>query len=202
MAQVFGDYNEMYFSDESETNDETNKEFLVLGFSPNSIPLKQRWRSNGLSANFLGDYLTAFFPVGDDESNSLKTHKRVKGATSYIANELLENAMKYHDPSSKHTINVRMQLYPDQIVLAVTNSIAPQAVAPFQAFIEKLMSSDPNELYLSTLEKNAEDENSTSSCLGLLTMINDYMAKLGWKFETLPEEPQTMRVTTMVRIPI
>lgn len=198
MAQVFGDYNEIPFSSESETN----KEFLVLGFSPNSIPLKQRWRNNGLSANFLGDYLTTFFPVSDHEINSLKKRKRVKGATSYIANELLENAMKYHDLSSKYAISVRMQLYPDQIVLAVTNSIAPQAVAPFQAFIEKLINSDPNELYLSTLEKNAEDENSTSSGLGLLTMLNDYMAKLGWKFETLPEEPQTMRITTMVQIPI
>lgn len=200
MAQIFGDYNETYFSNSNEN--ETDREFLILGFSPNSIPLKQRWRNNGLSANFLGDYLTAFFPVSDDEINSLKKHKRVKGATSYIANELLENAMKYHDPTSKHTINIRMQLYPDRIVLAVTNGIAPQAVAPFQGFIKKLMSSDPNELYLSTLEKNAEDENSTTSGLGLLTMINDYMAKIGWKFETLPGEPQTMIVTTMVQIPI
>jgi len=198
MAQVFGDFNEIPFSNEKK------KEFLKLGFSPNSIPLKQRWRNNGLSANFLGDYLTTFFPISDDDDQAghLKKRRRVKGATSYIANELLENAMKYHDSSSQHAISIHMQLYPDNIVLAVSNSVTLQAVAPFQAFIEELIASDPGELYLSTLEKNAEDENSSSSGLGLLTMLNDYAAKLGWKFEPLPEEPQTMKVTTMVQIPI
>ena len=38
-------------------------QFLVISFSPSSIPLKQRWRNNGLSADFVADYLTTFFPA-------------------------------------------------------------------------------------------------------------------------------------------
>jgi hypothetical protein len=33
-------------------------EYLKIGFSPTSIPIQQRWRNNGLSANFLADYLS------------------------------------------------------------------------------------------------------------------------------------------------
>jgi hypothetical protein len=31
-------------------------EYLTLAFSPLSAPLRSRWRNNGLSADFLGDY--------------------------------------------------------------------------------------------------------------------------------------------------
>nr|WP_245912130.1 hypothetical protein [Calothrix elsteri] len=64
------------------------------------------------------------------------------------------------------------------------------------------MVSDANELYFSQLEKNAEDENSTASGLGLLSMINDYSAMLGWKFETIQEKPEIITVTTMVQLTI
>jgi hypothetical protein len=37
-----------------------SQEYLILSFSPSSIPLKQRWRNNCLSADFLADYLSTF----------------------------------------------------------------------------------------------------------------------------------------------
>ena len=49
-------------------------EYLQLGFQPSSVPLKQRWRNNGLSADFLGDYVTTFFPR--DESDPRPAHAR------------------------------------------------------------------------------------------------------------------------------
>jgi len=55
-------------------------------------------------------------------------------------------------------------------------------------------------LYIHQLEQNAADETSTASRLGFLTMINDYMATLGWKFETLAKTPPVTTVTTMVRL--
>ncbi|EDZ94934.1 hypothetical protein SPLC1_S540800 [Arthrospira platensis C1] len=33
-------------------------------------------------------------------------------------------------------------------------------------------------------------------------MVNDYMAKLGWKFETLEPDPSQTIVTTMVQLTI
>ncbi|MGC8711268.1 MAG: hypothetical protein ACP5RH_02650 [Leptodesmis sp.] len=41
-----------------------------------------------------------------------------------------------------------------------------------------------------------------SSGLGLLTMMTDYLAKLGWKFETINTDPQIILVTTMVQLMI
>ncbi len=88
MIEIFGDFSE------SKLN---NEEFLIIGFSPTSIPIKQRWRNNGLSADFVADYLTTFFPVSDEDPSTRERQVEIKGAVSYIANELLENAMKYND---------------------------------------------------------------------------------------------------------
>ena len=87
MAEIFGDFIDYLPS---------SQEFLIIGFSPSSTPLKQRWRNNGLSADFLADYLTTFFPGKEDDPNTIQRQAEVKNAVSYIANELLENAMKFN----------------------------------------------------------------------------------------------------------
>ncbi|HEY9620233.1 MAG TPA: DUF6272 family protein [Crinalium sp.] len=180
----------------------SSQEYLILGFSPTSVPLKQRWRNNGLSADFLADYLTTFFPASEDELTALSRRDEIKGAVSYIANELLENAMKFSSDASQHPISIQLQLHPDKVIFVTTNSICPESVQPFQALIEKLITSDPDELYLNQLEQRDDDSSDTSSGLGFLTMMNDYLAKLGWKFETIKTEPDLITVTTMVQIGI
>jgi hypothetical protein len=186
MIQIFG-----HFSDEPINSEE----YLILGFSPSSIPLRQRWRNNGLSADFLADYMTTFFPTRN-AGNDLNQQVEIKGAVSYIANELLENAMKFTDPDVPCPISIQLQLHSDLIVFCVKNSVSPQTVKTFQAFLQKLTSCDPQELYIEQLEHNASDENGTSSGLGILTMVNDYATKVGWKFESHKE---MTTVTTMVQ---
>jgi hypothetical protein len=193
MAQLFGN-----FYDEPVCSEE----YLILGFSPSSIPLQQRWRNNGLSADFLADYLTTFFPCSDSDPNTIDKQAEIKSAVSYVANELLENAMKFNDETSQYPISIQLQLHSDRIVFRVTNSIPPQSVKTFQAYIQDLIHSDPQELYINKLECNAEDDSSTTSGLGLLTMINDYIASLGWKFETVKKDPEVIAVTTMVQLTV
>ncbi|NER53075.1 MAG: ATP-binding protein, partial [Symploca sp. SIO1A3] len=178
MTQTFGEYRE---------NLPDDHEFLILGFSPKSISIQQRWRNNGLSADFIADYLTTFFPINEDYPNTQATQAEVKSAVSYIANELLENAMKFHDESSSYPIKFGIYLLEDAaltVVLQATNSVSSPTLDKFQAFVEELTTSDPEELVVRQLEKNAEDENSHASGLGLLTMLNDWNTKLGWKIET------------------
>ncbi len=192
MVQTFGNYDpELPFSEE----------YLAIGFSPSSVPLKHRWRNNGLSASFMADYLTTFFPDSDTENN-FKKRKRIKGATNYIANELLENAMKFNDETSHYPVSIQLRLYSDHVVFFVTNSIPAPAVEKFQQLIEKLIHSDPQELYLHQLEQNAIDDSNSHSGLGLLTMLNDYAAKLGWKFEKVQQDPEIIAVTTMVQLTV
>ena len=190
MIQIFG-----HFRDEPINSEE----HLVLGFSPGSIPLRQRWRNNGLSADFLADYMTTFFPTNDMGVSDSLQQIEVRGAVSYIANELLENAMKFTNPASSYPISIQLQLHSDCIIFCVKNSVSSQIVGTLQAFIQKLSTSDPQELYIKQLEQNASDEHGSSSGLGILTMVNDYSAQLGWKFETVNE---VIAVTTMVQLTV
>lgn len=192
MTQIFGHFIEQPAS----------QEYLIIGFSPSSVPLKQRWRNNGLSADFLADYLTTFFPGNPDEPSTIEREAEIKSAVSYIANELLENAMKFNDETSEYPIDIKLQLESDSVIFSVANSISPQAVDKFQAYIQQLLSSEPSELYIERLEKNAADESCTNSGLGLLTMLTDYTAKLGWKFQTLHKDPEVIAVTTMVQLTV
>ena len=192
--QIFGDFVEGLVISE---------EYLIVGFYPTSIPIKQRWRNNGLSADFLADYSLTFFPASEEEPNSMDKQAEIKSAVSYIANELLENAMKFNDEKSQQPISISLQLQSDKLLFLTTNGIASQEMVQFQRFIKKLTESDPEEMYISQLEKNAEDTTNEQSRLGYLTMINDYLAKIGWKFETLEEkEEEIITVTTMVQLTI
>ena len=176
-----------------------SQEYLILSFSPGSIPLRQRWRNNCLSADFLADYFSTFFLTEEEEAGESEKQVEVQSAVSYIANELLENAMKYGCETSPFPISIQIHLNPELIVFELTNSIHLEKTSEFQAHINQLMTSDPEELYIAQLEKNAMNDYEESG-LGFLTMLNDYGAKLGWKFEELPQQSQELAVTTMVQL--
>lgn len=193
MKQIFGDFREEL---------STNEHFLVISFSPSSIPLQQRWRNNGLSADFVADYLGSFFPVSEEEPETIYRQKELKGAVSYIANELLENAMKYHEESSHNSIQFGIYLLPEAIVLFSSNYISSLQKQQFLKTINQLTSQEPEELYIQQLEKLAEEENNRTSGMGLITIMHDYQAKLGWKIEKTTNNIEMVKVTTMVQLAI
>ena len=193
MAQIFGDFSEQL---------PTSQECLVIGFSPRSLPLKKRWRNNGLSADFMADYLTTFFPDTEEENERVGLRAEIRSAVSFIANELLENSMKYSDEEYPHTISLALHLHPNQLVFFARNAVCSQQLDKLQAFICELLASDPQEFLVRQLEKNAEDSSREASGLGYLTMINDYTAKVGWKFEPLSANPAAIEVTTMVQLSV
>jgi hypothetical protein len=95
MAQIFGDFVESF---------PPAQDSLQLTFTPNSLPIKKRWRSNRLSANFMADYFSNFLPVDEDDPSQKRRIKESKGAVSYVANELLENAIKFNDRGTNFKI--------------------------------------------------------------------------------------------------
>lgn len=173
------------------------REGLELAFSPSSVPLKQRWRNNGLSADFLADYVTTFLPRDQNDPTSLDRHSEIRGAVNYIANELLENAMKYSEEDLAHPTTIRLALRADSILFTAANSTGAERGQAFCAFVRELIDGNPAEIYVRQLERAAE---TGGSGLGLVTMINDYGATLAWRFENLAEGG--MRVTTQVRLEI
>ncbi|PZO44529.1 MAG: ATP-binding protein [Pseudanabaena frigida] len=192
MAQVFGDFTED-FSDRSE--------FLVLGFSPSSLPIQLRWKTNGLSADFLGDYVRNFFP--GDTSADLTKQTEVRHAVSFIANELLENAMKYSDESAGLAVNLEVHLFKDRLIFLSKNSLHQESIPNFQSFLQEITTGDVGEMYFNQVEKSAaNDDESERSGLGYLTMLMDYDAVLGWKFEQAQVNNHVTMVTTMVQLPL
>ena len=189
-AQVFGEFTEN-FSERSE--------FLVLGFSPSSLPIQLRWKTNGLSADFLGDYVKNFFP--GDTSAALNKQTEVRHAVSFVANELLENAMKYSDKTAGQPVNLEIHLFSHRLVFLSKNSVHQDAIANFQTYLQQITTSDVGEMYINQVEKSVDNGESESSGLGYLTMIMDYDAVLGWKFEQISNKPDTI-VTTMVQLPL
>jgi hypothetical protein len=170
---------------------------LTLTFSASSIPLKQRWRNNGLSADFLADYVTTFFPRDEGDPSSLERQQAIRCAVAYIANELLENAMKYSEESLAVPTTIRVSLVPDAILFSEVNRTSGSRGAAFLGFVRTLSASDPSEMYLQQLERAGE---GGGSGLGLLTMLNDYGARLAWRFEDLPDG--STQITTQVRLDI
>jgi hypothetical protein len=177
-------------------------EYLTMAFSPLNAPLRSRWRNNGLSADFLGDYVTTFLPtegsIGADECRQ----KEIRHAVSYIANELLENAMKYHERLGDIPIGIHLELTRERIAVSASNGVNASQAEHYKTFVERLLAGDASDLLLKQQEESSGGGAPTSSCVGLLTMITDYGAKLGWRFEANPEESNMITVTTSAVLPI
>ncbi len=188
MIEIFGDFIEKLPEPE---------EYLTIGFSPTSTPLKKRWENNGLSADFIAEYFKTFF-VSDKERDSeeeMIIAENFKDAVKYIGNELLENAMKFQDDKISVVAKIGLSVYSDKLIFCVSNGINEQKINQFQAFIKRLLNGDPDQLYLETMKANARNEKDFG--LGLLSMMSDYSARLGWKFEKQLDSPKVI-VTTMV----
>jgi hypothetical protein len=197
MSQIFGEFIEEF---------PREYDSLELSFTSSSQLIKQRWRNNRLSAYFVADYCSNLLPIDKDAPQGEERIKSLKDAVSYVGNELLENAMKFNEGVKPYPQKVQFGIHfledIDKVtaVIFTKNNISIQKFEEFQAFIDKLLSADLNDLYLQQIQETAEDENSEASGLGLLTTINDYSAKLGWKFEPDPSNPQMIAVTTMAQV--
>ncbi|NJR74725.1 MAG: ATP-binding protein [Scytonema sp. CRU_2_7] len=147
-------------------------EYLSIHLTPNLLPDQKRWKASSLSADFLANYLTHFLP--DDDINSDSSIKEeVKNAVSYIANELLENAIKYSDDTLQYPVKIALQIRGNHLVFWANNAVNSKNIGKFRKYIEELMQSDAYELYMRKLEENAESDNRGSG-IGYLTIINDY----------------------------
>jgi hypothetical protein len=187
----------------ASSDERSNKcEYLTLAFSPTNAPLRSRWRNNGLSADFLADYVTTFMPTLDGKPAPETRQNELKHAVTYVANELLENAMKYHQPNVETPIWVHMELRSDQITVSVSNGISAEQALRYQAFVQNLQQGDAGDLLMRQQEESARSSEASVSCLGLLTMIADYDVKLTWNFDVHPAQSKGMTVTTSAVLPL
>ncbi|NJK59680.1 MAG: ATP-binding protein [Oscillatoriales cyanobacterium SM2_1_8] len=189
MTEIFGDF---------EVGLPASREFLTIEFSPSSLPIQKLWKNNGLSADFMADYFATFFPTEEESDGREVAHQaEVKDAVSYIANELLENAMKYGEADPTFSVSLTLQLHKDRLVFLTRNSISTVDRSEFSAAIAHIVSTED----LGSLYEEALLDESGKSGLGFLTMIMNYGAVLGWQFEGTDKEGLSL-VTTMVQVAV
>ncbi len=140
-------------------------------------PLGLSWQHASETCEFLGDIFALRHAKAGADYNDAR-HSII-----YLVNELLENAIKFRVPGA---IRVDCSLKDGNFELTVSNDTAPDVANRFQSLIEEITSRDPGELLIERIEANAADENSSGSGLGLLTLMNDYGARLGWDFRAAP----------------
>ena len=193
MNKIFGEFIEDF---------DANYQSLELSFNNVDISIKRQWRNHRLSAYFLADYLENLLPIDDDNSDISDRLEECKSTVSFIGNELLENAIKFKSTNC-HSVkfgihfpnNLQENLKEINIIVFTKNSIDEQNLEKFQEFVQQLLSFDTNELYIKQIEKTTEADDNNASGLGLLSIINDYSAKLGWKFE---QESHNLSITTVI----
>jgi hypothetical protein len=176
-----------------------DSEHLQIGFSPTSIPFS--------NAGAIMVFQPIFSPIISVRSFPATIVLRPSptpnlGAVSYVANELLENAMKFSYAPSQHAISIAMYLEAEAVSLYVTNSVDPHAVAAFQQAIARLLTEDTDTRYMAQLTHNTESDSADGSSLGYLTMLHDYGVTLAWKFAPSLQDPDVTTVTTMARLSV
>jgi hypothetical protein len=190
MIQLIGDFSEEIL---------TNHKLFMMDFFIHSIPFERRKITRYLSIAFITNYLANLFPVNEEDIKSYERQLQIKSTVNYIANELLENSIKFNYEAAKYPVKFGICLLEQDLVFIASNGVSEKALKNFKDFVYELTTSDSDELYFRQLEKGAEDK-SEESRLGFLSMMNDYSAKLGWKIETVNKDPEITTITTMVQL--
>lgn len=142
-------------------------------------PLAVSWQHASATCEFLGDVF-AMRCARDGFDYTEARHSII-----YLVNELLENAIKFRSPGD---ISIDCSFEDGNFEITVTNHAAAGVAQRFQELLAEVTSRDPGEMLIERIEANAADESSSASGLGILTLMNDYGARLGWRFgDAAPE---------------
>ncbi|KUM25315.1 ATP-binding protein [Mesorhizobium loti] len=137
-------------------------------------PIDLAWHHCATTSDFLGDFFALRRIALQHDYNE------ARHGIGYLVNELLENAVKFR---SSGDILVESSLDDDRFEVKITNMVDSKTAARFQKMLVELTSRDPGDLLIERIEANAAASNSSGSGLGLLTLMSDYGARLGWAFD-------------------
>jgi hypothetical protein len=144
-------------------------------------PLQFAWQHCGETSDFIG----GFFAAQGGATGINRTDAR--HSIGYLMNELLENAFKFRAAGD---VVVETSLDGMNFELKLSNFIGEETALRFQKVLGEITVDDPGELLIRRIEENAAGESPNGSGLGLLTLMSDYGARLGWRFSrSEPDAP-------------
>ncbi|WJH38213.1 hypothetical protein N7E02_05880 (plasmid) [Aliirhizobium terrae] len=155
-------------------------------------PLELSWRLSGLTSDFLAEAMALPF------TSSKTRHANVHHSIEYLSNELIENALKFRQPSD---IVIEACVDADLFLMRVRNEIDSETSTRFRNLLTDILSADPGELLIQQIEANAAS-NASGSGLGILTLLADYGAELAWEFEGANDQRIQLTTTASVQIPL
>lgn len=155
-------------------------------------PLDLSWSHAGATAEFLGDFFSGLAAASGANEND------ARHSIGYLANELVENAVKFRAGGD---VALEASLDGRDFTLRLSNLAAPETAARFATLLEEIVSRDPGELLIERIEANAEDPDAGGSGLGILTLMNDYGAELGWRFEQAGDAPVRLETVATLALP-
>jgi hypothetical protein len=165
---------------------ESQREDLALTIHADSFPV--RWTLCSATADFLGAYCAGLV----DDLNQPSISSLV-----FVANELIENAVKFNRDGD---VAVSVLVAVGEAVVTVSNTVDHSMVPELRERFGALSQDDPALLLIRQVEANAEHPDGATSGLGLLLLMNDYGAKLGWKLSA--SSPDRLRLDSMARVPL
>ncbi len=136
-------------------------------------PLGLSWQHCAATSDFLSDFYALSRPA------TLQAYTEARHSIGYLLNELLENAVKFRAPGD---ILVETSLEGGRFEAKIVNPITLAVATRFQTVLTEITTHDPGELLLARIEANALAGAEGGSGLGLLTLMSDYGARLGWIF--------------------
>lgn len=136
-------------------------------------PLGLTWLHCTMTSEFFGEFYAL-----RGASSGLE-YNEVRHSIGYLVNELLENAVKFRAPGD---VVLESSLMDGRFELKLSNMIDEETSERFKRLLAEVTTRDPGDLLIERIEANAAEETSSGSGLGLLTLMSDYGANLGWTF--------------------
>ena len=154
--------------DKDKLNDSGLLSYRSLQLYP--IDFIAHWPRCGVTADFLAKF----------ESFNFESPGRVQNILSTIFNELIENSVKF-SATPKHPFSLSLHHYGDYILINVVNKTSVQQKHSFSGFLEKLVNTPTEDLFLSSVMESASSSNNRSK-LGLITLKKDYQLEIAVHF--------------------
>lgn len=151
----------------------------------------RRWSHAGRLADYVARYFATYLRVVGE-----RIQAEGGAFLAYAVNELVENAVKFGQGGR---IEISASVRGSELMLLVVSEAPADTAARYRGVVEEIAAGDPLMLFMERVERNAAEGPSAGSGLGLLTMMTDYGARLGWCFEN---GEQGCRVQTMARWPL
>ncbi|MDQ0559832.1 hypothetical protein QO004_001614 [Rhizobium mesoamericanum] len=136
-------------------------------------PLDLAWKHSGMTSDFIAEMMSQRLRP------SRRLYNQLKQDIVYLANELIENAIKFR---ARGEVVVEALAQTDCFRLRVSNFIDSETAAKFQRRLMNITVGDPGDLLIQQIEASATMTGNISG-LGLLTLMSDYEVQFAWRFE-------------------